>query len=176
MQKYYLRTSRQMRLLDIEAKAPLYTHFLELVSGAATVRAFRWHEAFNASCLSLLDVSQRPVYMLYCVQQCLGFVLDLLVAALAVILVATVVFLRDKFDAGDVGVALVMVMTFSISLMRLIKFWTMMETSVGAVARVKSYMATTEPEEAASSLLPQLPAAWPSDGTIQLSGVVAAHS
>ncbi|KAJ5556172.1 P-loop containing nucleoside triphosphate hydrolase protein, partial [Penicillium frequentans] len=29
LQKYYLRTSRQMRLLDIEAKAPLYSHFAE---------------------------------------------------------------------------------------------------------------------------------------------------
>ncbi|KAL1981835.1 hypothetical protein VTN96DRAFT_2080 [Rasamsonia emersonii] len=40
VQLYYLRTSRQVRLLDIEAKAPLYTHFLETVRGISTVRAF----------------------------------------------------------------------------------------------------------------------------------------
>jgi ABC-type multidrug transport system fused ATPase/permease subunit len=175
IQKFYLRTSRQLRLLDIEAKAPLYTHFLELVSGAATVRAFRWHGTFNAKLISLLNFSQRPVYMLYCIQQGLGFFLDILVAVMAVILVATVVFLRDKFNAGDVGVALTMVMTFNTSLMQLIKFWTMMETSIGAVARVKSYVATTEPEECVSQQV-QLPAQWPTNGSIQISDFTAAYS
>ncbi|OJJ73699.1 hypothetical protein ASPBRDRAFT_41400 [Aspergillus brasiliensis CBS 101740] len=178
-QKFYLRTSRQMRLLDIEAKAPLYTHFLELVGGAATVRAFHWHTTFNATAHSLLNTSQRPVYMLSCIQQCLGLVLDLIVATIAVIVVATVVFLRDRFNAGDVGVALVMVMTFSSTLMQLIKYWTMTETSIGAVARVKDFVAATEPEdnmdEVASSR-PEIPSSWPARGAIELSGVVASHS
>lgn len=174
-QKFYLRTSRQMRHLDIEAKAPLYTHFLEIVSGAATVRAFRWHRSSNAKLISLLNISQRPVYMLYCIQQCLGFFLNLLVAVLAVILVATVVFLRDKFNPGDVGVVLVMVMTFNSSLMQLIRFWTMMDTSIGAVVRVKSYVATTEPEEAVSSQQDQLPVSWPTNGAIRISDLAAAH-
>ncbi|KAL4798804.1 P-loop containing nucleoside triphosphate hydrolase protein [Aspergillus venezuelensis] len=176
-QKSYLRTSRQMRLLDIEAKAPLYTHFLELVSGASTVRAFHWHRTFNDTCLSLLDLSQRPVYMLACIQHCLGFVLDVIVTAMAVIVVATVVFLREKFQAGDVGVALIMVMTFNQTLMQLIKYWTMVETSIGAVARVKSYVATTEPEEEDDRYLKsELPSAWPERGEIQLHAVVASHN
>ncbi|KAJ5177771.1 ABC transporter integral membrane type 1 [Penicillium coprophilum] len=175
-QKFYLRTSRQLRFLDIEAKAPLYTHFLELVSGAATVRAFKWQENFDKACVTLLNLSQRPVYLMYCVQQCLGFFLDMLVAALAVILVATVVFLRDKFDPGDVGVALVMVMTFNSVLMQLIKDWTNMETSIGAVSRVKVYAATTEAEESPVAQMPSLPTQWPSAGAIEFSGIVARHS
>ncbi|KAL4967241.1 P-loop containing nucleoside triphosphate hydrolase protein, partial [Aspergillus stella-maris] len=176
-QKFYLRTSRQMRLLDIEAKAPLYTHFLELVSGSATVRAFGWHSTFKDTCTSLLNFSQRPVYMLACIQHCLGFVLDLIVASMAVIVVATVVFLRDKFEAGDVGVALIMVMTFNTTLMQLIKYWTMTETSIGAVARVKNYVATTESEEKDDpSSSPDLPPSWPARGAIQLNAVVASHS
>ncbi|PYI36243.1 ABC transporter [Aspergillus indologenus CBS 114.80] len=175
-QKFYLRTSRQLRFLDIEAKAPLYTHFLELVSGAATIRAFTWQQRFDAACTALLNTSQRPVYLLYCVQQCLGFVLDILVTILAVILVATVVFLRERFDPGEVGVALVIVMTFNQTLMLLVKYWTQMETSIGAVSRVKAYAATTEPEERHPELLPALPVQWPHAGAIQLRDVVASHS
>ncbi|RAH69778.1 putative ABC multidrug transporter [Aspergillus aculeatinus CBS 121060] len=175
-QKFYLRTSRQLRFLDIEAKAPLYTHFLELVSGAATVRAFAWQPRFDAACTALLNTSQRPVYLLYCVQQCLGFVLDILVTILAVILVATVVFLRERFDPGEVGVALVIVMTFNQTLMLLVKYWTQMETSIGAVSRVKAYAATTEAEERHPELLPALPPLWPHAGAIQLRDVVASHS
>ena len=37
LQKYSLRTSRQMRILDIEAKSPLYSHFIESLSGLATI-------------------------------------------------------------------------------------------------------------------------------------------
>ncbi|KAH8897503.1 putative ABC multidrug transporter [Thozetella sp. PMI_491] len=33
IQKFYLRTSRQMRLLDLEAKSPLYTHYLDTTKG-----------------------------------------------------------------------------------------------------------------------------------------------
>ena len=39
VQWFYLRTSRQLRLLDIEAKAPLYSLFEESLSGLATIRA-----------------------------------------------------------------------------------------------------------------------------------------
>ncbi|RDW93046.1 ABC transporter, integral membrane type 1 [Aspergillus mulundensis] len=176
-QALYLRTSRQMRLLDIEAKAPLYTHFLELVAGGSTVRAFGWHASFHSTLLSLLNSSQRPVYFLYCIQQCLGFVLDVLVTILAVVLVTTVVVLREKFDAGDVGVALLMVMTFNSQLMHLVKCWTMMETSIGAVKRVKDFVGTTEAEDdALPQVKPDLPDVWPAEGAISFEGVVAGHS
>ncbi|KAK2616711.1 hypothetical protein QQS21_000323 [Conoideocrella luteorostrata] len=175
MQKFYLRTSRQLRLLDIEAKAPLYTHFLELVSGAATVRAFGWQTTFDAACVSLLNYSQRPFYLLNCIQQCLQFFLDMTVAVVTVSLMTMVVFMRDSFDPGAVGVALVMVMTFNSNLMLLIRFWTLMETSIGAISRIKTYVATTEPEENDTDVQP-LPSEWPSAGAVQLSKFEAGHS
>ncbi|UKZ57189.1 hypothetical protein TrVGV298_011041 [Trichoderma virens] len=174
-QKFYLRTSRQLRLLDIEAKAPLYTHFMELVSGAVTVRAFGWPAAFDNTSITLLNFSQRPVYLLNCIQQCLQLFLDITVAVVTVALVAMVVFMRDSFDPGSVGVALVMVMTFNSNLMLLIRFWTLMETSIGAISRIKRYVATTEPEEIAVDMQP-LPVEWPSLGSIQLCQLEAGHS
>lgn len=47
VQRVYLRTSRQVRLMDLEAKAPLCTHFLETMAGIVTVRAFGWTEAYR---------------------------------------------------------------------------------------------------------------------------------
>lgn len=38
IQKFYLRTSRQMRHLDLEAKSPLYRLFTEAAAGIITVR------------------------------------------------------------------------------------------------------------------------------------------
>jgi ABC-type multidrug transport system fused ATPase/permease subunit len=46
LQKFYLRTSRQIRFLDLECKSPLYTHVAETLEGLSTIRAFGWQEAF----------------------------------------------------------------------------------------------------------------------------------
>jgi ATP-binding cassette subfamily C (CFTR/MRP) protein 1 len=106
LQKYYLRTSRQLRLLDLEAKSPLYSHFIESLSGLVTIRAFGWADNFKELNLKLLDVSQKPYYLLFCVQRWLALVLDLIVAGLAVILMILVVKLRTDISGGFVGLAL----------------------------------------------------------------------
>ncbi|KAM3497405.1 hypothetical protein MY10362_009244 [Beauveria mimosiformis] len=61
---FYLRTSRQIRLLGLEAKAPLYDHFLQIIDGGATIRAFQWQERFTKMNEELLDLSQKPFHAL----------------------------------------------------------------------------------------------------------------
>lgn len=68
LQKFYLSTSRQLRILDLQAKAPLYRHILETTQGAATIRAFRWQEPTSRQLMGLLDLSQRPHYLLLSIQ------------------------------------------------------------------------------------------------------------
>jgi ATP-binding cassette subfamily C (CFTR/MRP) protein 1 len=186
IQNLYLRTSRQIRLLDIEAKVPLYNHFIEVVAGSSTIRAMgtQWTDSFQQKAFDHIDYSQRPFYLLLCIQQCLALVLDLLVAILAVLIVAIIVTWRDSFQDGDVGVALSMLITFSSTLMSVVKFWTMMEMSNGAVARVRNFVTETESEEpqdhesqakeASRHSLP--PANWPQSGAIDFEGVIAAYS
>lgn len=72
IQKFYLRTSRQMRHLDLEAKSPLYRLFTETADGAVTIRAFGWQQALTTENLQQLDFSQKPYYMMY-VKSCSNF-------------------------------------------------------------------------------------------------------
>jgi len=88
----------------------------------------------------------------------------MLITVIAAVLVAIVVTWKDKFSAGNVGVSLVMVMTFSSVLMRMIKAWTMMESSISAVARVKRFVADTESEEK-SSCKAEVAQDWPTQAT-----------
>lgn len=177
IQRIYLRTSRQVRLLDIEAKAPVYLQFLESKNGASTLRAFGWQDTCKLALQKLLDRSQRPVYLLYCIQQWLALVLDALVSALVLILIAIVVTWRDKFSPGSVGVSLVTVMTFNSALTQLIKMWTSLETSIGAVGRIKEFKDNTVPEEEELGILqPESPPPnWPSAGKIEFKNVVASY-
>jgi ATP-binding cassette subfamily C (CFTR/MRP) protein 1 len=175
LQKFYLRTSRQVRLLDIEAKAPLYLHFLETQKGASTIRAFHWQQAFGQKLELLLDQSMRPVYLRYCLQQWLSFVLSMLVTVLAIVLVTVVVVWRDDFDPASVGLSLFTVISFNTSLEELIRSWTILETSIGAVGRIKSFAQDTVPEETELDIVsPEAaPEHWPTKGGIDFTNVFA---
>ncbi|KAK5989200.1 ABC multidrug transporter B [Cladobotryum mycophilum] len=174
LQSFYLQTSRQVRLLVIEAQAPLFTHFGESVSGAATIRAFGWKSYHQERNYRLTDASQRPVYLQSCIQSWLSFVLELMVAVLAVLLVGTVLIWRDKFSPGSVGVSLVTVVGFSEVLVRLLETWTTLEPSIGAVARVKHFATETESEERKEKGA-YVAASWPQAGAVEFSNLVAAY-
>ncbi|KAJ5675249.1 uncharacterized protein N7477_005183 [Penicillium maclennaniae] len=176
VQNYYLRTSRQVRLLDIEAKSPLFTHFVETMQGISVIRAMRWQNPFQERLEELLNQSQKPFYMLYCIQQWLQLVLDCIVMALAIILVTLVVSLKDQFSAGAIGVALNLILSFNQDLMILIKMWTSLETSIGAVSRVQDFVASTPLEDQGQESLGPPPAQWPSRGKIEFKDVKATYN
>jgi ATP-binding cassette, subfamily C (CFTR/MRP), member 1 len=161
--------------LDLEAKSPLYSHFLESLNGLVTIRAFGWAEKFQEINLSLLDVSQKPYYLLFCIQRWLSLILDLLVTALAVILMVLVVKLRTDISPGYVGLALLNVMNFNELLARIIKNSTTLETSFGAIARLKSFS-----EHTANENLPgknhSIPENWPAHGAIEFKNVSASYT
>lgn len=106
LQHFYLKTSRQLRLLDLESRSPLYSHLLDTVEGLATIQAFGWEADFRIVNSKLLDVTQRTYYMLNCIQRWLTLVLDLIVAAEAVIVISLAVSLRHTTSVGLLGVSL----------------------------------------------------------------------
>ena len=175
IQKFYLRTSRQLRFLDLEAKSPLYSQFVECLSGLATVRAFGWQDLLEKKNRELLDRSQRPFYLLFAIQRWLTLVLDLVVAAIALLLIILVVELRGTLNAGFVGIALLNVILFSQNLKLLLTFWTTLETHIGAIARIKSFTGDAVPEHLPSEKdLP--PPTWPSKGALEFRSVTAAYT
>ncbi|EGR49492.1 uncharacterized protein TRIREDRAFT_60116 [Trichoderma reesei QM6a] len=165
IQRFYVRTSKQLRILEIEHKAPLYSHFLESISGLATIRAFGWTHPYSRKNLALLDSAQKPSYLLNCIQRWLTLVLDLVVAVLTVLLVVFAVVLRGKLNPSLLGVALVNMMNLGLNLKGIILAWSQLETSLGAVTRIKNFEETTP-----SELLPEEnyvpPEEWPSRGSI----------
>ncbi|TPR04838.1 O-methyltransferase family protein [Aspergillus niger] len=176
LQRYYLRTSRQVRLLDLEAKAPLYTHFTEAVHGVTTLRAFRMERWFQEKMHMLLNKSQGPFYMLYCIQQWLTLVMGLIVAALAVIIAATTTSLADQYNGAAVGVALSLILTFNSTLSSTLRSWTSLETSIGAVSRVQQFVQDT-PREANNDLMGSVVprALGHSHFTIEFDNITAAY-
>ncbi|THY82869.1 P-loop containing nucleoside triphosphate hydrolase protein, partial [Aureobasidium pullulans] len=173
IQKIYLRTGKQLRILDLEAKAPLCTHFLETVTGAATIKAFGWPKSYREKNDKLLEESQTPYYLLESVQNWLSLVLNLVVAGLATVTMAIVVKLRSTSDAGYVALALINIMDIGPILEMLVVAWTQLETSMGAIARMKEFMEDT-PEEEQGKINP--PSDWMTEGGITISRLEASYS
>lgn len=174
LQKYYLRTSRQLRFLDLECKSPLYTHFAETLEGLSTIRAFGWQESFNSANLERLDNSQRPCYMLYCIQRWLNLVLQLLITVMVVIVMALATSLTSTTSGGQLGISLSSVISFNSTLAMLLWFWTQLETSLGAIARLKGFEEVTLSEnKPRETSVPD--EEWPASGAIDFKNVSASY-
>ncbi|KAI7763154.1 hypothetical protein LZL87_012191 [Fusarium oxysporum] len=134
IQRFYLRTSRQLRLLDLEAKSPLYTHFLDTSRGIATIQA---------------DVSTFNA------------------------LVGLITQLRSSSSLS--GASLVTLMTLSQSLSDIVRFYAALETSIGAVARLRNFTTKTGTESVLHGEV-KPDERWPSKGAIEVRGVWATYN
>ncbi|GAB0137433.1 hypothetical protein EsDP_00005697 [Epichloe bromicola] len=175
LQLSYLRTSRQLRLLEIELKAPMASLFLDTIYGVTTIQAFGWSQAYIQKGFSLLDASQRPYYLLFCVQRWLDLVLALIVTGIEVLVIGLAIALRAKVSAGLVGLAAVQVKTLTKGLSDLVMQWTEMETSLGAVSRTYKYTHETPREAHLGERIATLAGNWPSTGSIAFEGVSATY-
>lgn len=175
IQRLYLRTSRQLRFLELEAQAPLLTHCSETLAGVTTIRAFGWQHQSHRKLTELLDRSQRPYYLLLCVQRWLGLVLGLVTAALAVVVVSMAMLLPHTSSAGSIGVSLLGILGFTFYITYVVQAWTTLETSLGAIARCKNLEATT-PSEDKPAEVQEPPADWPAAGKVVIKGLRAAYN
>jgi ABC-type multidrug transport system fused ATPase/permease subunit len=146
LQRAYLPTSRQLRLLELEAKGPLFSHFLETLNGLATIRALRWTAAYSRKNQAAVTTSQKPFYLLFQAQNWLNLVLDLITAGLAVAIITVGVATRSQANSMF-GLALFSAAGLGATAKNLIQHWTQLEISMGAIERVRAFTNETVSEE-----------------------------
>lgn len=176
VQQIYLRTSRQLRLLEIETKAPLYSHFITSLSGLLTIRSFGLTSQCTQQMYQLLDTAQKPYYLLLCIQRWLVLVLNLVVAGVSILLIGLAVALRERMNPELLGVALVMMVSFGETLADFIKSWTSLETSLGAIARIKSFGEETPNELMSEGNWRDPEDVSPNGGRIEVRGVDVSYN
>ncbi|KAF0639068.1 hypothetical protein FPSE5266_00902 [Fusarium pseudograminearum] len=170
IQRFYVRTSKQLRLIEIEHKAPLFSHFLETISGLATIRAFGWTQPYTDKVLTRIDDAQKPSYLLNCIQRWLTLVLDMVVAFLTIILVIFAVTLREKINPSLLGIALVNMMRLGTNMKGIVLNWSILETSLGAIARIRMFCSSAPNEEKpGENKNPE--EAWPRYGGLEVKNV-----
>ena len=128
-----------------------------------------------------LDASQRPLYLMFCIQRWLSLTLSLPVAGLAIVLVSSETQFKHQTSDIAINIALLNIIQFSSNMTRLVEQWTQMETSIGAIARLNRLEADVKSEDSEdenhspsevhnSSELP------PSQGTMVFSNISASYT
>jgi len=142
------------------------------MKGIATFRAFGWKR--NAITLNniFLDTSQRPAYLLAMIQRWLGFTLQLLVAGLALVFVTLATQLRS--DTAFTSASLSTLMSFGDQLSYVVKSYSMLETSIGAVSRLKTFSDKVVSKKLEEEIVAPL-REWPVKGSIDINHVSASY-
>lgn len=120
----------------------------------------------------LIDTSQRPAYLLLMIQSWLNLVLDLVVMVMAAVL--TTLAVRLHSNSGFAGASLVSLMSLGDNLSGIVIFYTKLETSLGAISRLKTFSDDVKPEDRDDEdIVP--PEQWPLTGAVKLEGVSASY-
>lgn len=173
IQYFYLQTSRQVRLLDLEVKTPLYAKLNEMLSGVEHIRSFGWQSQTLKKSLQLVDDSQAPFYYMFTIQRWLYMILTMTGSGMSVVVAALALYLTKSTSQAGAGLGLIQNLHFTVSTVQFIQRWTKLETSLGAITRLKSFIEET-PSESDEDRKPP-PASWPAQGAVEFDNVSARY-
>lgn len=89
------------------------------------------------------------------------------------LLVTLAIFVSKKTSSGALGVALVNLLSFNATLASLITNWTQLETSLGAIVRVKQFVTDLQLQPARNEIA--CPEGWPWEGRVEFRKVSASY-
>jgi ABC-type multidrug transport system fused ATPase/permease subunit len=167
-QKYYLRTSRELKRLDSVTRSPIYAHFQESLGGISTIRAYRQETRFSQENEWRMDANLRAYFPSISANRWLavrlefiGSIIILASAGLAITSVAT----GSALSPGMVGLAMSYALQITQSLNWIVRQTVEVETNIVSVERVLEY--ANLPSEAPDVIFKRRPAiGWPSQGAV----------
>lgn len=171
IQRYYLRTSRELKRLDSISRSPMYAHFQESLSGMSTIRAYGQQKRFELENEWRVDANLRAYFPSISANRWLavrlefiGSVIILAAAGFAVISVAS----HSQLSAGTVGLSMSYALQITQSLNWIVRQSVEVESNIVAVERVLEYAALpSEAPEIISKNRP--PVSWPSQGGVSFN-------
>lgn len=168
IQRYYLRTSRELKRLDSVSRSPIYAHFQESLGGINTIRAYRQQGRFALENEWRVDANLRAYFpsinanrWLAVRLEFIGSFIILAAASFAIISVAS----GSGLSAGMVGLAMSYALQITQSLNWIVRQTVEVETNIVSVERVLEYARLpSEAPEVISKHRPKI--SWPAHGEV----------
>ncbi|XP_064301988.1 ATP-binding cassette sub-family C member 10 isoform X3 [Phalacrocorax carbo] len=175
IQRYYRRTSRELKRLYSVTLSPIYTHFSETLSGLSSIRAMRATQRFELENQLRLEQNQRCLFASNTAMQWLDIRLQMIGVAVVTAIAGIAIIQHQKRlgNPGLVGLALSYALSVTNLLSGLISSFTATETMMVSVERTEEY--TTDIPMESQDKLVQVAADWPSQGLVDFQQVVLAY-
>uniref|UniRef100_A0A8B9GG68 ATP-binding cassette sub-family C member 10 n=1 Tax=Amazona collaria TaxID=241587 RepID=A0A8B9GG68_9PSIT len=175
IQRYYRRTSRELKRLYSITLSPIYTHFSETLSGLSTIRAMRATQRFELENQLRLEQNQHCLFASNTAMQWLDIRLQMIGVAVVTAIAGIAIIQHQKQlgNPGLVGLALSYALSVTNLLSGLISSFTLTETMMVSVERTEEY-STDIPMEPQDKLV-QVATDWPSQGLVEFQQVVLAY-
>ncbi|NXD78404.1 MRP7 protein, partial [Halcyon senegalensis] len=175
IQRYYRRTSRELKRLCSVTLSPIYTHFSETLSGLSSIRAMRATQRFEVENQMRLEQNQRCLFASNTAMQWLDIRLQMIGVAVVTAIAGIAIIQHQKQlgNPGLVGLALSYALTVTNLLSGLISSFTLTETMMVSVERTEEYT-TDIPVEPQDKVI-QVADDWPSQGLVEFQQVVLAY-
>lgn len=171
IQRYYLRSSRELKRLDSTTRSPIYAHFQESLGGITTIRAYRQQDRFALENEWRVDANLRAYFpsinanrWLAVRLEFIGSCIILSAAGFAVISTGS----GTGPTAGFVGLAMSYALQITQSLNWIVRQTVEVETNIVSVERVLEYARL--PSEAPEVIhRNRPPISWPAQGAVEFN-------
>ncbi|DBA00231.1 TPA: hypothetical protein N0F65_007875 [Lagenidium giganteum] len=171
---FYIQPARELQRLSKTSAAPLLNHLSESVDGGSVVRAFgTWQVArFKSTNSERLDANNKIWYAQLCVSQWFSVRIQLLGAALVLVVTASLIVLRNQLGVAVIGLAFSYALKVSQNLEKIVQVLSRVETMMVSPERMQEYI-TIEQEAPYKTPAFDPPASsnWPEAGAIAFDKV-----
>nr|CAD7572885.1 unnamed protein product [Timema californicum] len=176
IQRVYVSTSRQVKRLESIARAPVYSHFGESITGAAVIRAYGVQSRFIKISEEKVDFNQMCIFP-NIISNCWLFVRLELIGSLITFFTSLFAVLgRETMNPGLVGLSVSYALQITMTLNMLVRVASDIETNIVAVERIKEYSEYEQVAIFVSCLKEEAPwenpanqpsKDWPTEGRVQ---------
>jgi ABC-type multidrug transport system fused ATPase/permease subunit len=139
LQRFFLKTSRQLKRLMSINRSPINSHLEETLSGLTTIRAFGVQQGFEAEYEAKIDELQKTRYPEILSNFWLFIRLQLISMFMIAAVALVVVLQRDTIDPGSVGLSLSYVIVCQLDVFILVRISGDIEKAIVSVERIKEY-------------------------------------
>ncbi|BFZ59390.1 ATP-binding cassette glutathione S-conjugate transporter ycf1 [Saitoella coloradoensis] len=167
VQRFYLRTSRELKRLDSTTRSPIYAHFQESLGGISTIRAYNQQTRFEFENSFRIDMNQRAYFPSISANRWLAVRLEFIgsIIILSAATLSVVTLITSGISAGLVGLAMSYALQTTQSLNWIVRQTVEVETNIVSVERVLEY--SRLPSEAPRVIEENRPSpSWPSKGDL----------
>ncbi|KAH6969425.1 hypothetical protein DER45DRAFT_50613 [Fusarium avenaceum] len=163
---FYLRASRDLKRLEAVQRSPLFQQFGETLSGMTTIRAYGDERRFIRDNLEKINTQSRPFIYLWACNRWLAFRADLVGDLVAFFAGMFLILNLGKTDAGAAGISLSYALSFTESVLWLVRLYAINEQNMNSMERIKEYL---DVEQEADAVIEDSrpPANWPQKGSVE---------